>query len=553
MDHKRQLIFGIMCEGDHLSQWQAQCIKELVRDSNIRLALIIRDGGAFQSSVWAKLKRVKVKRILYLLYIRFLFRPACNQLVDMSEYYRGVPAITCQVRHKGKFSQYFKKEDVDAIKSKKLDFILRFGFNIIRGDVLQAAKYGVWSFHHDDETKYRGGPPAFWEIYNNDPVTGAILQRLTNRLDGGVILKKGYFKTCLYSYQKNMNEVYFGATQWPWLVCKDILSNSADYLEEEATKSNAPIYYPPINRQFLKFVIKDALNKVKRLIHHLFFREYWNVGIIEEPIQNFIKENYKPTVHFLSTPPANEFYADPFGYEHAGANYVLLEKFDFKKNIGKIDVWKQNGVSIWDQRDIFKVDCHQSYPYIFSDQDDLYCLPEMSEAQKLILYKLQGSEWLEQSTLLEGIPCVDATLIKYENKYWLFFTRTDQNSDVNLYIKYAPVLQGPWIDHPANPVKMDIRSSRPAGSFFWHENKLYRPAQNCSKTYGGSVVINKVVVLNEKKYHEEAVREVFPWNQYYKDGIHTLSVLGNRTLIDGKRKNFIGSSFSRKLTLRNNS
>lgn len=549
MEHKHQLIFGIMCEGNHLSQWQAQCVKELVRDPNIRLTLIIKDRGASQSSVWAKLKRVKIQRLLYLLYTRFLFKPVCNQLVDMSEYYRGVPAITCQVTLKGKFSQYFKKEDVDAIKSKKLDFILRFGFNIIRGDVLQAAKYGIWSFHHDDEMRYRGGPPAFWEIYNNDSVTGATLQRLTSRLDGGIILKKGYFKTCLYSYQKNINEVYFGTSQWPWLVCKDILSNNAGYLEEEATKSDAPIYYPPANSQFLKFVMKDVFNKIKRLLHHLFFREYWNVGIVGEPIQNFIKENYKPAIQFLDTPPANEFYADPFGYEHAGTSYILLEKFDFKKNIGKIDVWKQNGVSTWDQYDLFKVNCHQSYPYIFSDHDDLYCLPEISEAQKLILYKLKGSEWLEQSTLLEGIPCVDATLVKYENKYWLFFTRIDQNSDVNLYIKYASALQGPWIDHSGNPVKIDIRSSRPAGSFFWHEGKLYRPAQNCSKTYGGSVVINKVMVLNEKDYQEESVREVFPWDLFYKDGMHTISVLGNRTLIDGKRKRFIYSPFSRKLTL----
>jgi len=44
--------------------------------------------------------------------------------------------------------------------------------------------FGVWSWHHGDEDKYRGGPPAFWEIVNADPVTGALLQRLTERLDG---------------------------------------------------------------------------------------------------------------------------------------------------------------------------------------------------------------------------------------------------------------------------------------------------------------------------------------------------------------------------------
>ena len=40
-------------------------------------------------------------------------------------------------------------------------FMLRVGFNIIRGEILNVPKYGVWSFHHDDEVKYRGGPAGY--------------------------------------------------------------------------------------------------------------------------------------------------------------------------------------------------------------------------------------------------------------------------------------------------------------------------------------------------------------------------------------------------------
>src|SRR5690606_18407971 len=146
--------------------------------------------------------------------------------VDASAYFKGVPVITCSTILKGKFSQYFKEEDIKLIKERKLDFILRFGFNIIRGEILQAASYGVWSFHHDDPLKYRGGPPGFWEIYNHDYANGAILQRLTDTLDSGIVLKKGYFKTRLYSYQKNIESLYSGSADWPALVCKDILSGT---------------------------------------------------------------------------------------------------------------------------------------------------------------------------------------------------------------------------------------------------------------------------------------------------------------------------------------
>ena len=97
-------------------------------------------------------------------------------------------------------------DDIDLIKSYKLDFIIRFGFGIIKGEILKIPKYGVWSFHHGDEKKIRGGPYCFWEIYNSEPTTGFLLQKLTNRLDGGVVLKKGFLKTQGYSFKKNISQ-----------------------------------------------------------------------------------------------------------------------------------------------------------------------------------------------------------------------------------------------------------------------------------------------------------------------------------------------------------
>jgi hypothetical protein len=47
-----------------------------------------------------------------------------------------------------------------------------------------AGSAGSASFHHDDEIRYRDGPPAFWEISRWDPHTGVLLQRVTERFDG---------------------------------------------------------------------------------------------------------------------------------------------------------------------------------------------------------------------------------------------------------------------------------------------------------------------------------------------------------------------------------
>ena len=54
---------------------------------------------------------------------------------------------------------------------------------------------GILSFHHGDNTKYRGSPPGFREVYNKEDQTGFVLQQLNNTLDGGKVIERGEFKT----------------------------------------------------------------------------------------------------------------------------------------------------------------------------------------------------------------------------------------------------------------------------------------------------------------------------------------------------------------------
>ena len=46
-------------------------------------------------------------------------------------------------------------------------------------------------------------------------MTGTVLQRLTERLDAGIMLHKGYFKTDPTSYARSRDNILFGAADWP--------------------------------------------------------------------------------------------------------------------------------------------------------------------------------------------------------------------------------------------------------------------------------------------------------------------------------------------------
>ena len=71
------------------------------------------------------------------------------------------------------------------------DVVVRFGFGVLKGDILTRPTYGVLSYHFGDIRKYRGQVGGFWEFLAGEPTAGVTLQRLTETLDGGAIAAYG--------------------------------------------------------------------------------------------------------------------------------------------------------------------------------------------------------------------------------------------------------------------------------------------------------------------------------------------------------------------------
>jgi hypothetical protein len=67
------------------------------------------------------------------------------------------------------------------------------------------------------------------------------------------------------------------------------------------------------------------------------------------------------------------------------------------------------------------------------------------------------------------------------------------------------------------------------------DGKLCRPAQDCSRTYGGAVTINRVARLTPTEFAEAPVGRISPAaDGRYGDGLHTICPVGRLTVIDGK-------------------
>ena len=111
------------------------------------------------------------------------------------------------LKSKNGFVYRFSEKDLETIKRLDLDVLLRGGSGILRGGILDVCEFGIISFHHANNDKIRGGPPGFWEVFNREPSTGFLIQKLLSELDGGDVLFRGSIPTAP-TYAQNLARIY---------------------------------------------------------------------------------------------------------------------------------------------------------------------------------------------------------------------------------------------------------------------------------------------------------------------------------------------------------
>lgn len=533
-----RLRVGILCDDLRFQRWQAACIRAVHAVPGVELAVVVVNASATsaeQPSI-QRILRHPWRTALYRLYRQRWFRPGAMAAEDLPTLLAGVPVMRCVPEVRG-HSTYIPAKDLDALRAQAPDVLLRFGFGILRGPVLELPRYGVWSYHHGDEEYYRGGPPGFWELMDGDPLTGAILQRLTERLDGGRILRKGWFRTIDHSLAETVDTVLMHSAGWAAQVCRELLLGRTAAADGIASTTEAPIHRYPRNATFLRFLWKQARNKVRFHRAELSLHEEWNIGVLPRPIHTLLEERPSLNVRWLPAPAAGQFRADPFGYMADDQLNVLYEKYDHGTHLGEISRLRPKRDNVLKRsRTMLAGDGHLSYPYIVERDGQVFVVPESAAAGRVDLYRLHAAnDGLERVCTLLEEPLFDPTLFEHEGRWWLFGTKAPL-TNVELFAYHAERFEGPYVPHVLNPVKADIRSARPGGTPFRTEEGLWRPAQDSSLTYGGRIALNRVLELSPTAFREETVKYIGPLKgSAWSKGLHTISAVGDLTLVDGKR------------------
>lgn len=271
------------------------------------------------------------------------------------------------------------------------------------------------------------------------------------------------------------------------------------------------------------------------------FVKQWVIGIGNADIKNIIRnKSFEQNIKWLPVSALDHFYADPFLLRtDDGKLLILFEDFGLEEFYGKLSVMTiDSNFTPLNEKVLLDTNSHLSYPFIFRENGKIFIFPEASHSGKLSCYEF---DQIKQSfSFVQDIlylPLLDSSILKLNNKYWLFGTIKGEFSHSKLHIFFSDKLFGPYLPHPENPVKNSANGSRPAGNFIEVDSVIYRPSQNCENMYGESITINKIESLDETHFSETPFMDIIVDSKRYNNSkihaIHTLNSVDNIITIDG--------------------
>ncbi|WP_132058665.1 formyltransferase family protein [Halorussus amylolyticus] len=192
-----KLEIAVLVSDESIEKWQRNALATLVAEPDIDITHVVINNGNNVSDYrreWMAfardaLERIRAYPLWSLVGVARLLTPTPEYerhvRIDSIEGVSNAERLFCSPQSEGEFWNTFPGEIVDRIEN--VDVVVRFGFGMIKGRILEAPEYGVLSYHPGDIRAYRGQPGGFWEFLDGEDEMGVTVQRLNETLDGGEI------------------------------------------------------------------------------------------------------------------------------------------------------------------------------------------------------------------------------------------------------------------------------------------------------------------------------------------------------------------------------
>lgn len=244
-----------------LTEFRLNTLKPILEDSSFSVELaVIYDIPA--KTLWEKLiKNLERERggYVFIMALKKLF-PGKEKRFSTKAFCEKnrIPVL--------KTPNVYSNETIEQLKKANLDVLVLAGdYGIVKKNLLNVSAIGVLSYHHGNMRKYRGMPPALWELYNNEKEMGLTLQILTPGLDCGKPVEERTISIHPADNLKQLTSRALKESEDMMYVALKKLSNPA-FLPEEI-EHFGKIYTLPNLTEWFVLNIKIFIKRVKYLLH----------------------------------------------------------------------------------------------------------------------------------------------------------------------------------------------------------------------------------------------------------------------------------------------
>jgi hypothetical protein len=518
---------GVLLEAGGARRWHSTAVSEIERLGFCTVTVFARESGG-----GAKVQRLgeAVRHWLYEAYVL-----ADRRLLGRDDDpLTRLPAEGCggestrRIRLDGDWDA---AGNVAAIGAEELDVLLCLAPDVPTDRLAGCARFGAWSV----------SASGLWEPVA-DCVAPVTLRAHTST-DGERIIYRSVVESDRVSLHRGRCRAARRAAHLPARRLRDLHRNGWPsiaslpvYAERQA--STEPGWSRPSNSRMAHLLWQVARGVLSRRLAGRLSEKQWFIAYGRVGGEGSADGDSARLE--LIAPPAGRFYADPFLFRRDGRRFIFFEDYDWSARravICHVEIGEDGRHS--SPRVVLRQDCHLSYPMVFEEGDAVYMLPETAGRRTVELYRAERfpDEWRLDRVLMSDVSATDATLLRHEGRLWLFVAiAVDGNRPLDeLFLFWSDSLGGEWEQHPMNPVVSDVRRARPAGRVFLRNGSLIRPAQDCSKSYGGRLVFNRIEALSTTEYRETPIGAIEPAPDSGNLRTHSYDSDGTYEVLDGFR------------------
>jgi len=148
---------------------------------------------------------------------------------------------------------------LEQLRSAAPDLGVIYGGPILKPQLFRIPVFGTIGIHHGRAPQYRGKKTTFWEMYNGETHAGITIQRITEGLDTGDILRQGAVPIGGQSYSRVWREVQEEGCRLFVEAILDVKNGRAQFMPQIGERG--PLYRQPSPRTLLQFWLRRLFRR----------------------------------------------------------------------------------------------------------------------------------------------------------------------------------------------------------------------------------------------------------------------------------------------------